>query len=241
MITVRRAEARHHDRRRKQSVWLTFDPRNRQDPLADGFGVLEILSEDRLRPGAAIPRGRRRAAELVTYVREGSLAYEDSLGFSGVIHAGEFQHLTAGRALYHSQANASRTESAHVFQASLSPTAAELAPSREQRRFSAAERRGGLCIVASPDARGHSLRVQQDVRIYSTILETGQHIVHELASDRRAWLHLVQGEAIVDDIILTGGDGAGFTTERAVSLTAREPSELLLFDLAARDLHQLHA
>jgi hypothetical protein len=237
MITLRRTEARHHDRDRQRNAWLTFDPRKREDPLADGFGGLEILCEDRLRPGAAIRRGPLRAAELVTYVREGALAYEDSLGFSGVIQAGEFQHLTVGRAGHHSEANASRTAPAHVFRMSLRAAAAELAPSREQRRFSAAERHGRLRIVASPDGRGHSLRTQQEVLIYSTLLEPGQHVVHELASDRGAWLHLVHGEAIVDDIILTGGDGAGFTTERAVSLTARKPSEILLFDLAARELH----
>jgi redox-sensitive bicupin YhaK (pirin superfamily) len=177
----------------------------------------------------------------VTYVREGALAYEDSLGFSGVIHAGEFQHLTAGRSIRHREANASRTDWAHVFQISLRSIAAELASSREQRRFSAAERRGRLCLVASPDGRGRSLRIQQDVLIYSMILEPGHHLVHALSPDRAAWLHVVHGEAIVGDILLSDGDGAGFTTERAVSLTAREPSELLLFDLAARELHKLDA
>ena len=235
MITVRRADARQHHRRREQDLWLTFDPSNREDPLADGFGVLEILSEDRLPPHAALRRGSRRAAELVTYVREGALAYEDSLGSSGVIHAGEFQHLTAGRAIRHREANPSPTDWAHVFQISL-PAAAELASSREQRRFSAAERRGRLCLVASPDGRSRSLRIQQDVLMYSTLLDPGHHVVHALAPDRDAWLHLVHGEAIVGDIILSDGDGAGFTAERAVSLTAREPSELLLFDLAAREL-----
>jgi quercetin 2,3-dioxygenase len=247
MITVRRADARRHDRRRKRDVWLTFDPRDRADPLADGFGALEILSEDRLPPGAGVPRRRRRAAEIVTYVREGAVAYDDSIGRSGVIHAGEFQHLAADREIDHSATNASRSEWAHVFQIWLRPSQATLETVREQKRFSAADRRGALCAVASPDARRGSLQIQQDAVMYSALLESGQHVVHELGAGRRAWLHLVQGEVTVGDIVLTTGDGLGVTTERAMSLTARDKTELLLLDLggdigsdspAARDLLQ---
>ena len=82
MITLRRAAQRHHAWTRKQEVWLTFDPQDRNNPLADGFGALEILDEERLSPGAALPRRRHRDAEIVTYVREGALAYDDSSGRS---------------------------------------------------------------------------------------------------------------------------------------------------------------
>lgn len=79
MITLRRAKERHHDCRRKQEVWLTFYSEDRADPLADGFGALEILNEDRVPPGAGVPRHRQHDAEIVTYVRKGALAYEDSM------------------------------------------------------------------------------------------------------------------------------------------------------------------
>jgi redox-sensitive bicupin YhaK (pirin superfamily) len=78
MITLRRAGERHHDRRRKREVWLTFDAQDRADPLADGFGALEVLDEDRLSPGADLPRRPHREAEIITYVRGGALAYDDS-------------------------------------------------------------------------------------------------------------------------------------------------------------------
>jgi quercetin 2,3-dioxygenase len=225
MISLRRAQERHHDRRRKQEVWATFYP------LADGFGILEILDEHRLPPGAGVPRQQRRDAEIVTYVREGALAYEDSMGCSGVIHAGEFQRMTTGHGMRHSETNASRTDSAQVFQIWLRPSEAGLEPGHEQKRFSAAERRGGLCVVGSPDGRRGSLRIHQDALMYSSLLDPGQHVVHELAPGQSAWLHLVQGEVTLGDVVLGTGDGAGITTERAVSLTAREETELLLLDL----------
>ena len=67
--------------------------------------------------------------------------------------------------------------------------------------------------------------------MYSAMLDPGQHVVHELSQGRSAWLHLVQGEVTLGDIVLTTGDGAGITAERAVSLTAKEETEILFFDL----------
>jgi hypothetical protein len=233
MITLRRANERHHDRRRKQEVWHTFHP-DRADALAGGFGALEVLDEDRLPPGAGVPRHPHLDAEIVTYVREGALAHEDSMGRSGIVQAGEFQRMTAGRGIRHSETNASRTDWAHVFQIWLRPSEAGLEPGHEQKRFSAAERRGGLCVVASPDARRGSLRIHQDALVYSAMLDPGQHVIHELPQGRSAWLHLVQGEVTLGDTVLTTGDGAGVTAEPAVSLTAREETEILLVDLGER-------
>ncbi len=207
MVTLRRAQERHQDRRRKQLVWHTFDPEDRADALADGFGILEILNEDRLPPGAGVPRHPHRDAEIITYVHEGSLTHEDSMGRSGVILAGEFQQMTAGRGIRHSEANTSRTQ------------------------FCAAERRGTFCVVASPDGRRGSLRIHQDALLYSAMLDTGQHVLYELAPGRCAWLHLVEGEVMLGDVVLTAGDGVGVAGERVVSLTALEQTELLLLDL----------
>jgi redox-sensitive bicupin YhaK (pirin superfamily) len=93
---------------------------------------------------------------------------------------------------------------------------------------------GQLCVVASRDARRGSLRLDQDAAVYSAMLERGRHVVHELAPGRRAWLHIVQGDATFGDIVLTTGDGVGVTAERAVSITARLRTEILLLDLADR-------
>jgi redox-sensitive bicupin YhaK (pirin superfamily) len=231
MITLRRAEERHHDLSHKHEAWLTFPAQDPADPLAGGFGALEYLDEDRLPPGADVPRHPHHDAEIVTYVRECALAYADSMGRSGVIHTGEFQHRTAGRGILHRETNASRTDWAHVFQIWLRPSEAELEPCHEQKRFSVAERRGRLCIVASPDTRRGSLRIHQDALLYSALLAPGQHVVHDLSQGRSAWLHLVQGEVTLGDVVLTTGDGAGVAAERAVSLTARGETEILLLVL----------
>jgi redox-sensitive bicupin YhaK (pirin superfamily) len=231
MITTRRAAERHHDKSRRLETWLTFDPQDRADRLVEGLRNIEILKESRLAPGVGAPRTSGEDIEILTYVREGALAYENSLGGSGIVQAGEFQRVTSGQHLRYSQANASRSDWAHFFQIWLRPAAVDLEPGCEQRRFTAAQRRGGLCAIASPDARKGSLRIHQDVLIFSALLDPGQHVVRELVQGRSAWLHLLRGEVTLGDLVLGTGDGAGIADERAVSLTASEESEILLVDL----------
>jgi quercetin 2,3-dioxygenase len=232
MITLRRATERRHDQHGQQGAWRTFYPQDSAAELAGGFGPLEALNEIRLPPGAGLRRHPHHDAEIITYVREGSLVSEDAMGRSGVIQTGEFQRMTDGRGVRHSETNAAaQVDWAHAFQIWLRPSEGGLEQAHEHKRFSVADRRGGLCLVASPDARRGSLCIHLDALMFAAVLDGGQHVVHELARGRSAWLHLVQGAVTLGDIVMATGDGAGVTGERALSITAREDTEILLFDL----------
>jgi len=230
MILLRRSSERSHRERRRREVWQTFFPEDRAEPLANGFGALQFFNEERLPPGASVQCLPNHDADVFTYVREGALAYEDSGDHSGLISAGEFQCLTSEHGIRR-ETNASRSNWAHFFQLWLRPSDVRVEPGREEKRFGAGQRRGGLCVIASPDGRRGSLRIHQDTQIFSAILDPGQHVIHELAQGRGAWLHLLDGEATLGDIVLTEGDSAGVVSERAISLTAREETEILLLDL----------
>jgi redox-sensitive bicupin YhaK (pirin superfamily) len=104
-----------------------------------------------------------------------------------------------------------------------------------------AQRRNALCVVASTDGRKGSLRIHQDALVCSSILDSGNHLVHELVQGRRAWLHIIYGEATLNDIVLTQGDGVGVTNEPSVSLTVQENTELLLVDLGPVHREHLNA
>jgi redox-sensitive bicupin YhaK (pirin superfamily) len=231
LITLHRAEERQHQRRKKRDAWLSFHAGAARDPFETGCGPLVALDEHRLSPGVSLPSRRHGLIEILTYVREGALAFESSLGRSGVIHAGEFQLRTIGRGERHSETNTSASNDAHVFQIWLRPSEADLDSRDDQRRFSAAERRDDLCIIASPDARKRSLRLHQDALVYAALLELGQHMVHELLPGRSAWLHVVQGDLTFSDVVLTTGDDACVGSERAISFTARGEAEILLVDV----------
>ncbi len=231
MITVRRDTERRHVQRGKQDIWLTCYPEDRAGPLPVAFGVLTTFTEMRLPPGGSSGSHRLDEAEIVTYVYTGALAQEDSTGRSGVIQAGEFQRMTTGRGIRHKETNASRTDWVHVFRIALRPSEVGLGCAHEQKHFSAARRRNVLCPVASADGRKGSLRILQDALIYSSVLEPGRHVIHELSPGRSAWLHVIDGEATLQDVVLSQGDGVGVTIEPSVSLTAQAKTEILLVDL----------
>jgi redox-sensitive bicupin YhaK (pirin superfamily) len=230
MIMLRRNKERSHIQRGKQELWHTFYPQDHPGPPGDGFGSLVVLDEMRLSPGGNTEPHRGDGAETLTYIYKGALSQEDSAGNSDVIHAGEFQRMSMGHRIRHKERNASRSDWAHFFRISLRPSEAGLDCAHEENRFTAAQRRNVLCIVASPDGRKGSLHVHQDALVYSSILDTGHHIFHNLRPGRTAWLHVVHGEATLDGIVLTQGDGVGVTNEPSVSLTVQEDAELLLVD-----------
>lgn len=233
MITLRTDAQRRHVQFGEHEIWLTFYPERSTVPSTADLRVLAGFEEIHLAPdGVAAPRPDEDV-EVVTYVYKGALAQEDSTGESGVVYAGEFQRLAMGPGLAHEETNASRTVPAHLYRIALHPSAAAPDGAHEQRRFAKAQRSNVLCVVASPDGRKGSLRIVEDALVYSSMLGPGHHLVHELLPGRKAWLHVIHGEASLQDIILNPGDGAGVTLEPSVSLTARKDTEILLIDMGA--------
>ncbi len=149
-----------------------------------------------------------------------------------MIEVGECRRASAASGTTNRAFNRSPKGNTHAFQCCIIPDRDNIQFRAEQRRFPMAERRGILRLLASPDGKGDSLRIHQDIRVYSSILDPGHHLVHELAPSRAAWLHVVNGGIRLVDQQLRAGDGASLVDETAVSLTAQEPSEILLFDLA---------
>ena len=230
MITLRRARERYDDRRGKQEVWLSFYAQAAHDKLAEGFGGLVLLDEIRLPPGESITGHPHREAEVITYLLDGTLAYEESLGRAGLMQAGEFRRMSFARGPLPNETNVSRTNWTHLFQIGLRSEPG-LQPAHECKRFSVAQRRDGMCLVASADARAGSLRIREDGLVYSAMLRRGQHLVHDLQEGRRAWLHVVSGEVALNDLVLTSGDGVGISAERSASFTALAESEVLFVDV----------
>ncbi|MCI0656424.1 MAG: pirin family protein [Acidobacteria bacterium] len=231
MITLRRTKERIRTINGGQETLKSFNADNPFDPAHNGFRSLECLREEWLAPGVELEFRAPRNLEILTYVWKGALILEDPGGRKVALEMGECHRATARNGTLHRGWNGSRIETARIFQGFVTPDRSVLQTPGEKKRFSLTERRGVLKLLFSRDGRDSSLRLRQDAGVYSSILDPGHHLVHELPSGRGAWLHLVHGRIQLVDQMLVTGDGASFVGEPAVSLTAREPSEILLFDL----------
>ena len=232
MITLRRSDQRRHIKSASQDTWLTFDPESHVDPMRHGFHALESLNEEHPAPEMGLLNHRQGDIEIITYVRTGTLIQQKNPGRMGRIQAGEFQHTRAGGGVEHRSLNASLVETANVFQSCITLDRPDLKPLQQLKHYPLSDREGILKLVVSPDGGEKSLRIHPDVRMYSSVLLLGHHLIHELDKGRGAWLHVVKGRIQLRDYYLGTGDGAALDHEAVVSFTAQQPSEIILFDLA---------
>jgi redox-sensitive bicupin YhaK (pirin superfamily) len=170
--------------------------------------------------------------EIVTYVLEGALEHKDSMGNGEVLRPGEFQRMSAGTGITHSEFNPSRTEPVHLYQIWLFPERKGIRPSYEQKRFREEERRNRLRLVASRDADLGSLRIHQDARIYLATIDAGRSIRDTLRTGRYGWLQVLRGNLSLNGRWLETGDGAAVSEETLLTMEARNEAEIMLFDLA---------
>jgi redox-sensitive bicupin YhaK (pirin superfamily) len=170
--------------------------------------------------------------EIVTYVLEGALAHQDSMGNGSVIRPGDVQYMSAGTGVAHSEFNASDKETVHLYQIWMFPDKQNYTPAYDQKHFSAADKRGKLRLLVSPDGREGSVKIRQDNELYATVLAPGETVKHTLKSDRHAYVQVARGSVELNGKTLETGDGAAISAEKAVELTGVKDAEVLLFDLA---------
>jgi quercetin 2,3-dioxygenase len=232
MITIRPA----NERGGGDHGWLdtrhTFSFSDYYDPRHMGFRALRVINEDRVAPGRGFGTHGHRDMEILSYVVRGGLAHRDSTGNAEVLRPHEWQRMTAGTGVRHSEMNASRTEPVHFYQIWILPESESLRPEYEQKLFAPEEKAGKLRLVASRDGREGSLKIHQDVSVYNAMLKGGEEVEHRLAEGRHAWLQVVKGAVELNGTRLGAGDGAAVSDETLLAISAVEEAEVILFDLA---------
>jgi redox-sensitive bicupin YhaK (pirin superfamily) len=197
-----------------------------------GFRALRVINEDWIAGGQGFGMHPHRDMEILTHVLEGNLAHEDSLGSGGTIGAGQWQRMTAGTGIRHSEYNGSDARPVHLYQIWILPQKHGLVPSYEERQFDPVAANRRFQVVASPDGIDGSLVINQDARVYQATLAQGLEISQDFKPGRHGWLQVAKGKVLLDGQELTAGDGAALVDLPRVALKAREDAEVLLFDLA---------
>jgi redox-sensitive bicupin YhaK (pirin superfamily) len=232
MITIRLAADRGHANHRWLDTHHTFSFGSYRDPKHVHFRALRVMNEDFVAPGQGFGTHPHENMEIVTYVLEGALQHKDSMGNGEVLRPGEFQRMSAGTGITHSEFNPSPTEPVHLYQIWLFPQENGIKPSYEQRRFDEVERRNRLRLVASPDAAEGSLLIHQDAKIFLSSLDAGSQVMYNLGTGRHAWLQVIRGQIALNGRALHTSDGAAISNETALEIAATNDAEVMLFDLA---------
>lgn len=224
------------ERGNTENYWLdsrhTFSFGNYYDPEHMGFRSLRVINEDRVRPATGFGTHSHRDMEILTYVIDGALEHEDSLGNHFVIHPGELQRMTAGTGISHSEKNPSQLEAVHFFQIWILPEVKGLRPSYQQRHFKIKEEANALHLVASKDSQNGALTVHQDLDLYLAHLGPNRQVTHRIKANRHAWLQVTRGKIVLNEIPMDEGDGAAISQEGVLEVTARSEAEVLVVDLA---------
>jgi quercetin 2,3-dioxygenase len=231
MIKIRKATERGHANYGWLDTWHTFSFNTYYDPAYMGFRSLRVTNEDRVQPGQGFGTHGHQDMEIISYVLEGELEHRDTLGTGSVIPSGEFQRMSAGTGVQHSEFNPSETALVNFYQIWLLPSQKGLRPGYEQRAFSKDEKQGRWLLIASPDDDG-SLTIHQDVRLLLSSIDEGQQLSYPVLHGRHAWILVVRGSVHANGELLTTSDGAAVSGIPELNFDCLEAAEVMLFDLA---------
>jgi redox-sensitive bicupin YhaK (pirin superfamily) len=232
MMELRPAAERGHADHGWLDSWHSFSFASYHDPRHMGFGPLRVINEDRVAAGTGFGTHGHRDMEIISYVLDGALAHKDSLGNGSVIRPGDVQRMSAGTGVMHSEFNQRQDGPTHFLQIWIEPDRRGIAPGYEERRFEAADKRGRLRLIASPDGADGSVTIHQQARLYAALIDGDERARLALQPGRRAYVHVARGSVSVNGTTLAAGDAAKLVGEVAVELDRGVDAEVLVFDLA---------
>lgn len=232
MIKVRRSQERGYEDKGWLQTHHTFSFDTYYDPDYLGYRQLRVINEDYVKGGKGFPSHTHKDLEILTYVIEGVLEHQDSLGNTSIIRPNEVQRMSAGTGVTHSEYNLSHHLPVHFLQVWITPDQNGLQPNYSKKVFSSASKWGQWCLIASRNGRDGSLRLHQDMDLYSTLLEDNDELAFEALIGRYNWIQILSGRFLVQETIVEAGDGAALQDESTIEIRCLSAGELLLFDLA---------
>ncbi|MFT3762540.1 MAG: pirin family protein [Pseudoxanthomonas sp.] len=233
MITLRPAGERGHADHGWLDSWHSFSFAGYHDPAHVHWGPLRVINEDHVAAGRGFDAHGHRDMEIVSYVLDGALGHQDSMGNKSSIVPGEVQRMSAGAGVRHSEFNHSESGQTHFLQIWIVPDRLGVTPSYEQKRYADADKRGRLRLVVSPDGAEGSVTIHQDARMYAGLFDGDEKAELALGKDRLAYVHMARGEAEVNGRRIRVGDALLMRDESRVAVAGGNRAEVLVFDLPA--------
>jgi quercetin 2,3-dioxygenase len=202
------------------------------DPDNMGWGAIRVWNDDTIAPKTGFPPHPHSDMEIITYVRDGAITHQDSLGNRGRTEAGDVQVMSAGDGIRHAEYNL-EDETTRIFQIWIEPTRPGGAPAWGAKPFPKGDRSGGFVTLASGSSEdGDGLMIRADARVLGATLKAGETAEYPLAVDRHAYLVPAKGAVEVNGVRLDARDGAAIRGESGLSVRALDDAEVVLVDAA---------
>jgi hypothetical protein len=231
MLEIRKSEDRGHVNHGWLDSYHSFSFGEYHDAQHMGFGPLRVINEDRVSAGGGFGTHGHRDMEIISYVLDGELAHKDSMGTGSVIRPGDVQRMSAGSGVRHSEFNHAKDQATHFLQIWIQPNVTGIPPSYEEKNFSAEEKRGRLCLIASSDGKEGSVLIHQDVKLYAGLFDDVETASLAIAAGRLAYVHVARGAVTVNGVELKAGDALKLSDVVTVDVSGGEQAEVLVFDL----------
>jgi len=250
MNTLKFNILRSGDRGHADHGWLnsyhTFSFASYYNTNFNNYGHLRVLNEDRVKPLDGFPLHPHKNYEIFTYVVNGKMKHEDSMGNKEFISRGDVQFTTAGKGIFHSEYNASPKDELHFLQIWVKPHTMDLNPRYTTKNFSDEQKKNKFCLIVSPEGENGSININQDVKMYASIIEKGNKVQFNIDPTRQYLLHFIQSKPSInlqltcnektelaqgDSIFISNPADVPVPIELHNNSTADEPVELVFFDI----------
>lgn len=229
MMNIRKSNERGHAEHGWLDSYHTFSFADYYDAKWMGYRTLRVINDDLVMPGQGFGMHPHRDMEIVTYILSGALQHKDSMGNGRVIRPGDFQYMSAGTGVLHSEFNPSPDEAVRLLQIWIQPDETGVKPGYAEKSF--AKEPAGFYLVTSKTGRDGSMKIHQDADLWLAKFDGKNRVSHKLAPGRHVWVHVAEGDVTINGKKLSGGDAAAVTDEKAIELSAEKPAQVLLFDL----------
>ena len=233
-IKIRKAEERGQGEHGWLHARFSFSFANYFDADHCGFHALQVMNNDVIEPNSGFPMHSHQNAEIFTYIINGQLKHQDSLGNGSIIRAGELQYMSAGSGIYHSESNPSLNESTELYQIWMKPNQDGGPPKYAEKKVSKKSICNEMKLLFSEDGKGNSTTIRQNAEFY--IGHLAEHETLPIAphnSFPHGWVQNIHGLLEIDGITLSKADGLAFEhQDRPLSISAREETHFFFFRLS---------
>ena len=230
---LHKANTRGHANHGWLDSWHTFSFADYYDPSRMHFGALRVLNDDTVAPGMGFGKHPHDNMEIISIPLEGDLEHQDSMGTSSVIRKGDIQSMSAGTGIVHSEKNKNNDQMVRFLQIWVIPNQRGVTPRYDQVSIEEKEKENKLATVVSPvGSKEGGVHIHQNAWFHIGKLDQGVQLDYSLHDPTNGvYAFILEGEAVINDIVLSRRDGLGIQDADQIKIMAQSEAEILLMEV----------